>query len=474
MLFSDLIFLFLFLPVVFLAYTKVAGTKRKNLVLLIASCVFYLFGGLQYLLLLFILSAVAYFAALLIEKREGLAKQIVIASVAIFLTVLGIFKYADFLAGSFAGLFRIPFSGLGLALPIGLSFYTFKLISYVIDVKRKDVEAEPNFFNFLLYSSLFHHIMAGPIVRYRDMREELRHRRQSYRDMTQGMLRFSAGLIKKAVFADHCGALAESFAPTTEAIASQPASALWLGALFFMLQIYLDFSAYSDMAIGLGQVFGFHFGENFRYPYTAVSVRDFWRRWHISLGTFFRDYVYIPLGGSRVEEKKHIRNLLIVWLLTGLWHGSSWNYLLWGLYFFAFLLLEHKRSRPGRAFLPPIFGHLYTLAVVFFGWIFFRFERFRILGLAIKGMITGNGNGPGSNAVSILFKNNLFFLIIAILCATPVFRFLWGRFTALAEEERIPKKVYYITQIVLAILAIVISVLVLLGSTYQPFLYVQY
>lgn len=443
--------------------------------LLAASLIFYCWGGVRYLLLLAAMTAVGWMGALQIEKyrpEDRRRKRWMIASVVVFLAVLGIFKYTGFFLGTFGAIFRLPSQAESIALPLGISFYTFKLISYVVDVYWMKTEAQTNYWMVLLYTSIFHQSLQGPIVRYTEMKEELTERRASRSQFMEGMIRFSVGLGKKAILADHCGVLAESFLPLGS-VASVPVSGVWLGSLCYMLQIYLDFSAYSDMALGLGRMIGFHYPENFNYPYLAVSVKDFWKRWHISLSSFFRDYVYIPLGGSRCSVRRLHINLLAVWALTGLWHGASWNYVLWGIYYFAFLVLENYWKRRGIQ-LPPALARVYTLAVVFFGWIFFRFEDFGAMGRAFLGLFGLNGNGIGSAVVSLTFRNNVFFLILAVLAVTPVWKFIFRYVVSYLRSRRINSGVLQGAAIAGAGALLVISAMMMAGSSYTPFLYNQF
>ena len=473
--FSSLLFLFFFLPVFLLAYYRVHGIRKKNIVLLAASLIFYCWGGVRYLILLLAMTAAGWIGGLQIEKYgEGdrRKKYWLTFSVVLFVAVLGIFKYTGFFLGTLGAVFRLPVPAETIALPLGISFYTFKLISYVVDVYRHKTEAQKNYWLLLLYTSIFHQSAQGPIMRYADMCQELTARQTDRQQFLEGMLRFCVGLGKKAVLADHCGELAETFLPLGST-ASAAASGVWLGSLCYMLQIYLDFSAYSDMALGLGRLAGFHYIENFQYPYMAVSVKDFWRRWHISLSTFFRDYVYIPLGGSRCTVRRTTLNLLAVWALTGLWHGASWNFVLWGIYYFAFIVLENYWRRKNFR-MPPALGHLYTLGVVFFGWIFFRFEDFPAMGRAFLGLFGLNGNGFGSAVVSLTLKNNLFFLILAIVAVTPAWRAVSRYAHAYMKSRRLNDAVIRGAAIAAAALLLVVSAMMLAGNSYTPFLYNQF
>ena len=393
---------------------------------------------------------------------------------AIPVAVLGFFKYTGFFLGSFGALFRQDWPVLQFALPLGISFYTFKLISYAADVYLQKAEAQKSYLELLLYTALFHHCTAGPIVRYTDLKPELDDRRVTADGIASGIFRFCIGLAKKSVLADHCGELADSLLPLSGNLSAVPAAGVWLGALLYMLQIYLDFSAYSDMALGLGQMIGFHYKENFNYPYMATSIKDFWKRWHISLSSFFRDYVYIPLGGSRCSRRRVILNLLAVWLLTGLWHGASWNYILWGLYYFLFIVFENYRKAHGARPWHPVLNHLYTLGVVFAGWIFFRFENLGSMGTAFLGLFGLNDNGAGSPAAALTLENNLFFLICAVIAVTPAAAGLCRLLASRLEQRGITPAVLYAARLALSILFLILSILALVGNSYTPFLYNQF
>ena len=342
MVFSSLIFLFVFLVSNLIIYLLI-DKKYKNKVLLIFSLIFYAWGGPKYLILLVGETFASWFFALKIQhsKNKRSRKLYMLGECIVLLGLLGYFKYAVFFMENFQALFGVPDVIPNIVLPIGISFYTFQLLSYVVDVYRREIHAQPVFWKLLLYSSLFHQCIAGPIVRYETVADEIDNRTVNQTDIYMGVRRFCIGLAKKSILANSCAEIADSLIlPGSDALASQSTLGLWLGMFAYMLQIYLDFSAYSDMAIGMGRMVGFHYLENFNYPYIAKSVQDFWRRWHISLSTFFRDYVYIPLGGSRCSKEKIIRNMAVVWFLTGMWHGASWNYIFWGIYYLIFLLLE--------------------------------------------------------------------------------------------------------------------------------------
>lgn len=464
--FSSLIFIALFLPVFMIGSVLVRGNQRKNLLLLLFSLIFYAFAGLSNLALLLVMTTIAWFSGQRIGRalrfaasenpdyQEGdddfqspdaertrvegqkRARAWLILALVLLIAVLLCYKLAgpicrnlfpanagelDAGAGATTGAAAVIcayFRNIGL--PLGISFYIFKLISYVADVYTKKT-APGDFFHVLLYTVTFHQVAQGPITRYAEMAEEMDHRRADAEDLAEGLWRFTVGLAKKTVLADHLGTLAETFLPLAGNTGFSVGGA-YLGALCYMLQLYLDFSAYSDMALGLGRMIGFHYPENFNYPYIAVSVRDFWRRWHISLSRFFRDYIYIPLGGNRVSTGRLLLNLLTVWALTGFWHGSSWNFILWGLYYFVFIAIENfvkKRPLP----LTPLtraLGHIYTLIVVFFGWVLFRFSDFQVLREVLRTMFFMSGRATVDAAELLTLRSNLFFLIFSIIACTPL------------------------------------------------------
>ena len=478
MVFSSLIFLFVFLSVHLLLY-RLAGRKYKNAVLLVSSLLFYAWGGPRYLLLLLLETAVSWFFAKKIDEAKDLnpydnrmQKVYLALTCIILLGLLAVFKYLGFFMQTIKDLTGVPFKVLSLALPIGISFYTFQLLSYVVDVYRGQVPAQLKYWKLLLYSSLFHQCIAGPIVRYETVRNEIDERKVTYNEVYLGVRRFSVGLAKKAILANSCAVLADTFlAVPKEQLMTQSVLGLWFGVGCYMLQIYFDFSAYSDMAIGMGRMVGFHYMENFNYPYIAASVQEFWRRWHISLSSFFRDYVYIPLGGSRVGAGKVIRNLFVVWFLTGLWHGASVNYILWGLYYFLFLLLERYVIK-GR--MPKLLGHCYTLLVVFFGWAIFKFENMGELWIVIKGLLGFNNAAICSMEVKTQFLSHIFFLLFAMIAVTPFGKLI--RKTMLQMGTR-RQKVLYLTSLldmITPVLLFLLAALALVGNSYNPFLYFQF
>ena len=473
MVFSSLVFLFLFLAIHLFVYHMV-DERYRNVVLLVSSLIFYSWGGPRYLVLLMGNTLASWGFALLIERSDspGKRKLWLVAECVVLLGVLGIFKYLGFFCANFQAIFGVPELIPEIVLPIGISFYTFQLISYVVDVYRGEIDAQPSYWKLLLYSSLFHQCIAGPIVRYQTVAEQIDERRPTKNDIYYGVRRFSIGLAKKAVLANSCAAVADTLLPIGDAsLATQTTTGYWLGMLFFGLQIYLDFSAYSDMAIGMGRMVGFRYLENFNYPYQAVSIQDFWRRWHISLSSFFRDYVYIPLGGSRCSKAKYVRNIFIVWFLTGMWHGASWNYILWGLYFAVFLLLEKFVIR-GR--MPRIAGHIYALVVVYFGWVLFKFENFAELGMVLAGMFGLAGGGFTGLEVHTLFMQNIFLMLFCFIACTELGKRLHKALFDAAQRNDVALTIYGITEAITPVILLVIAVAALAGASYNPFIYFQF
>ena len=473
MVFSSLVFLFLFLAIHLFVY-HIVDEKYRNLVLLVSSLIFYSWGGPRYLVLLMGNTLASWGFALLIERAETQAKRKLwlVAECVVLLGVLGIFKYLGFFCANFQAIFGVPEMIPEIVLPIGISFYTFQLISYVVDVYRGEIDAQPSYWKLLLYSSLFHQCIAGPIVRYQTVAEQIDERRPTKNDIYYGVRRFSIGLAKKAVLANSCASVADTLLPIGEAgLATQTTTGYWLGMLFYALQIYLDFSAYSDMAIGMGRMVGFKYLENFNYPYQAVSIQDFWRRWHISLSSFFRDYVYIPLGGSRCSTAKYVRNIFIVWFLTGMWHGASWNYILWGLYFAVFLLLE-KFVIKDR--MPRVAGHVYALVVVYFGWVLFKFENFGELGMVLAGMFGLAGGGFTGLEVHTLFLQNIFLMLFCFVACTEAGKRLHKALFNAAQRSDVALAIYGITEAITPVILLVVAVAALAGASYNPFIYFQF
>ncbi len=477
--FSELNFLYVLFPLCMALYLLSRSLQGKNAVLLLFSLIFYAWGEPAYVLLLVGMALADWILAIGIGRTRGTGrdKLFLVLACAVNLGLIGFFKYTNFFADTLYGLFGKPSPVAEIMLPIGISFYTFQLLSYVVDVYRGEVQPQRRFWILLLYASLFHQCIAGPIVRYADVEQELLHRETNPSEVSAGVTRFTVGLAKKTMLANVCEQLIQALLGkemTAETLSHADGAALWVAMLAFSLQIYLDFSAYSDMAIGMGQMVGLHYKENFNYPYISRSITDFWRRWHISLSTFFRDYVYIPLGGNRKGLPRQIFNLLIVWLLTGLWHGASWNFVLWGLYFFVFLVLEKLFLGRLLQKLPAVISWVYSMFVVFCGWVLFKFENFDQLKAVAGGMVGLNGNywtGPETNTVIL---NYLFFLIAALIAVTPLARNLNRLCFRLSLENRTAAVVYRTVQVLGPVLLLVLSTMMLVGNTVNPFLYTKF
>lgn len=482
MVFSSLFFLYLFLPLNLICYFLAPSIRAKNIVMLVFSLLFYAWGEPVYLFLLLGMTFADWLIAIYINKcdiKSPKAKLGVAIMCFVNLGLLSVFKYGTFFLENLRNITGFPESIPNILLPIGISFYTFQLMSYVIDVYRGDTKAQRNFFTLLLYVSLFHQCVAGPIVRYKDIENKIFDRKVDNSSLSYGVWRFCIGLAKKAVLANACGSLADSFLvkdgieKSLSIIEGRSVIAVWIGVLAYMLQIYLDFSAYSDMAIGMGQMIGFKYNENFNYPYMSLSVSEFWRRWHISLGSFFRDYLYIPLGGNRKGAFRTVINLFVVWFFTGMWHGASWNFVLWGLYFFVFIMLE-------KLFLDKLLSknkacsHIYLLVVVFFGWILFRFKDMTLLCATLKSMFGLNGNPFFNFETGTLLLNNILILLISIVAATPLLKNVGNFFKKKAVNNTVFFSIYSIVRICWPIVLILLSTAALVGDSYNPFLYFQF
>ena len=470
MVFSSLFFVFLFLPLNLLIYRFMPSLKARNIVMLVFSLIFYAWGEPLYVLLLLFMTLADWFIALYIEKQEkrsAKAKLGLFAMCIVNLGLLGIFKYGGFILGNIQYFTGFPEKIPQILLPIGISFYTFQLVSYVVDVYRGEVPAQKKFWMLLLYVSLFHQCIAGPIVRYKDVCEELLERRATLRDIADGIWRFSFGLAKKAILANACGSVADTLLIENNALA------LWVGMLAYALQIYLDFSAYSDMAIGMGRMIGIHYLENFDYPYISGSVTEFWRRWHMSLGSFFRDYVYIPLGGNRKGRLRTYVNLFIVWFLTGLWHGASWNFVLWGLYFFVFLVIE-KIGLLRALSKSKVVSHIYLLLIVYFGWILFRFDSIDAILNTIKAMFLVGGVKFTSFETTAVVLSNMFILLFSAVVSTHVVKRIGEVLRYSYMDKTVMSVLYVIGRILIPVLLLILSTAALVGDSYNPFLYFQF
>ena len=468
MVFSSLFFLFMFLPVVLLTQHFVPGVRLKNIVVLAASLFFYAWGEPKWIFVMLLVTLIDYLAGRIIDRKRGTkaAKTALILSIVLTLSTLIIFKYLNFFTENIFSLFGSDFK-TNIALPIGISFYTFQAMSYVIDVYREDVKCQNNYAKLLLYVSMFPQLIAGPIVRYSDIEKEIEVRTVTFDKISYGITRFVIGLFKKAVFANFLGETATMFLDGD--LSQVSAVQGWFGIIAYFFQIYFDFSGYSDMAIGLGRIMGFSFPENFRYPYISKSITEFWRRWHITLSSFFRDYIYIPLGGNR---KRHLLNMFVVWALTGFWHGASWNFLLWGLYYFVLLVLEKKVYGKKLEKLPSFFQHLYSILAVIFGWVFFYYEDISKVGGLFKAMFGFNGFAQAGDGTTVL--NRIILIVAAVIASTPLVSDAVKQIISRIRKRKFGKETAQILTIIFQLITLFICVAALVGSTYNPFLYFRF
>ncbi len=468
MVFADLLFLYLFLPFLLAAY-YVARANLRNAVLLVASLLFYAWGEPLWVLLLVGSAAVDYHCGRYLGARTDPAARRwgLVISLVVNLGLLAVFKYAGFLVGNLNALTGLGLPVPAIVMPIGISFYTFQKISYTVDVYRGRAPVQESFPDFLLFVALFPQLIAGPIVRYTEIAGELASRSTLPSDLEAGLRRFIVGLFKKVAVANFAGHLAAVWLHREPQF--QTVAGAWLGAVMFTVQIYYDFSGYSDMAIGLGRMFGFHFPENFDHPYVSRSVTEFWRRWHMTLGRFFRDYLYIPLGGNR---RRVYLNLLVVWFLTGLWHGASWNFVIWGLYYLVFLILEKTFLRRLLERLPRVISHLYLLLVVIVGWVFFYFTDLS-QALSHLRLMFFLGDVPAIDfPVRIALANNLYWLVLALAFCAPLAAVL-GRGLR-AAEARLGAAAGFAVRLTASLAGLGISTMLLVGQSYNPFLYYRF
>ena len=463
MVFSSITFLFYFLPIVLGIY-YIVPKKLKNIVLLIASFAFYFFGEPTYVFLMAFSITITYIFGILIAKYQKTEKSKIFLALACVINIglLVYFKYANFIIENLNLWLQNKVDFINVALPIGISFYTFQMLSYLVDVYKCEAKVQKNFFKLAMYVSLFPQLIAGPIVRYTTIESQIDNRTHSMEKFALGVRRFIIGLSKKVLIANVLGEVVSKF------LASSELSVLyyWLYAISAMLQIYFDFSGYSDMAIGLGKMFGFEFLENFNYPYIAKSITDFWRRWHISLSSWFRDYVYIPLGGNRTSKIKWLRNIMIVWLLTGLWHGAAWNFIIWGLYFGILLIIEKLFLGKFIEKLPKVLSHIYVLLLVMLSFIIFNGESTSMILQNIGGLV-GIGNVPIVSPESIYYLKSYFIIIvIGIVGATPLFK-------NITNYKKI-KKVINILEPIFLVFLLVICTSYIVDGSFNPFLYFRF
>ena len=466
MVFSSIVFLYIFLPIMLLLYF-IVPSKFKNAIMILASLVFFAWGEIRYIFIMLVLAVMDFICGKQITKYQDNKKKkifFLMINVVVNLGILFFFKYADFIITNINNLtgFSIPL--LNIPLPIGVSFNTFQSLSYVIDVYRVTVKCEKSFYNYLTYTTLFPQIIAGPIVRYETVDEELETKNISLDNFSAGMKRFIIGLGKKVLIANSVGALWNTIEIGNYSELSMLFA--WIGIISFALQIYFDFSGYSDMAIGLAQIFGMKFDENFNYPYISKSITEFWRRWHITLSSWFRDYVYIPLGGNRRGFAIQIRNILIVWFLTGAWHGASWNFILWGLYFGIILILEKLFLLKLLEKLPKIVRHIYSILIILVSWVIFAFEDLARVGEYIKAMFI-NSNLWDNEALYYL-QNYGFLILIGIICSIP----LWKKIKEKIDSKN-SKTLEFITSLGYVVI-FVLSTASLVTNSFNPFLYFRF
>lgn len=466
MVFSSTIFLCVYLPLVLLGY-YICPKKGKNLFLLIVSLIFYAWGEPKYVFLMIFSILVNYVFGLLMDKHRENKKRLklmLVISVIIDLGLLSVFKYTDFIITNINSVFGAGFDLLNIALPIGISFYTFQAMSYTIDVYRDDVRVQRNLIDFGMYITMFPQLIAGPIVRYTDVQDQLAERNVTTADFSEGIMRFVVGLGKKVLLANQMGAVWTQIYALGGDISALMA---WTGAAAYTFQIYFDFSGYSDMAIGLGRMFGFKFPENFRYPYESVSITDFWRRWHITLSTWFKEYLYIPLGGNRRGLARQVLNLLIVWTLTGFWHGAGWNFVMWGLYYFAILFIEKLFLLKALDKLPRLFRHAYALLLIVIGWVIFASDDVSVMLPYLGSMFGANGALGGMDVYTLLTRAAL--MVICCVASTELPRRLF-----VTAAGKMNEKAAFTLKSVLTLTLLALSVVFLIGDSYNPFLYFRF
>ena len=456
MIFSSLIFIFIFLPIFLLVY-YIVPFKYKNIILLIFSLLFYSWGEPIYILLLLFSSFINYYGSNIIRKcKDKKRKLYFILIIVINILLLGFFKYLNFIIGNL-NLLGLNIEMVNIALPLGISFFTFQTMSYTIDIYQDNDIVPDTFLNFLTYVSMFPQLVAGPIVRYQEVSNELRKREIKKDNIYNGFFKFLTGLFKKVLLANNIGYI---FSLITKDIGSISLLTAWLGIISFALQIYYDFSGYSDMAKGIGTMLGFNYPDNFNYPYIADSITDFWRRWHITLSSWFRDYVYIPLGGNRCSKLINIRNILIVWLLTGIWHGASWNFIIWGLYFGIILIIEKFIIKKLLLKLPSFLKHIYAIILILIGWVIFAFDDFNIVLLYLSKMFTNNIFID--NSFLFFVKNYFVFYLFGILFCTPIIKKVKN------------SRIISVLIIIIYIFLFIITISFLVSDSYNPFLYFRF
>ena len=467
MLFSSVSFLYYFLPITLILYF-VSKDKYKNIILLLASLFFYFYGEPKYTVLMLISAFSAYIHGILIEKfrEKGYSKLFLVSGLVVSLGILIVFKYMDFIIKNINYISNSNIKLLRLVLPIGISFYTFQGLSYIVDVYKKDAKVCRSFVDFATYVCLFPQLIAGPIVRYTTIEDELKNRTHSFDKFAYGVNRFVVGLAKKVILANNLGMIVDIMTKSNE----KSVLSYWMVAIFFSLQIYYDFSGYSDMAIGLGRMFGFDFLENFNYPFISKSIKEFWRRWHISLSSFFRDYVYIPLGGNRVSRGRWIFNLLIVWSLTGLWHGDSWNFILWGLYFAILLIIENLFLQNILSKLPALIQHIYAKFFIIISFVIFNNENIKDLWSSLYNMFNFRGLDLYNDFSTYYLKSYTVLLIVSMIGATPILKNIIQKI----NKNVTGKKVIFTINSILNIVLLVVVTAYLIDGSFNPFLYFRF
>ena len=462
MVFTSISFIYYFLPLLLICYF-VVPKKFRNIILLMFSVLFYFYGEPKYILLMLIEVLISYVVGLLIDKYKS--KNILIIGIFIHVLLFGIFKYFNFVIINVNNLFDSNLNLLNVVLPIGISFYTFQIISYEIDVYNKKVNVQSNILKYFLYVFLFPQLIAGPIVRYQDVNNEIDNRNVTFEMFANGLRRFIIGLSKKVIIANNLGELCNIYLN----LGDKSVLFTWIFAISYMLQIYFDFSGYSDIAIGLGKMLGFNFPENFNYPYMAKSITDFWRRWHMTLSSWFRDYVYIPLGGNKKGVLKQIRNILIVWSLTGLWHGASWNFIVWGLYFGILLILEKFILKKYFSNVPKFIKCIYTLFLVMISFVIFQGDRLSSAFNIIKGLFGLNGELFINNVTLYYLKGYVLFIVLGVISSTNYVKNL-----VIKISNGKGKKIINILEPIYLLILLIIVTMYLIDSSYNPFLYFRF
>jgi len=476
--FSDLFFIFTFLPTFILCYLLASGIDRwtgnnsniaKNIVLVVFSLIFYAWGEPVYVFLMIGSVIINYFVGRLIDKGEGTGRKTALTiGLILNIAILGTFKYAGFF-GEILQSLGLPVTPPAIALPIGISFYTFQSISYLIDVYRRESPVQRRFINLLLYISMFPQLIAGPIVRYGTVAKEIMQRRICTRDFAEGIYRFLIGLGKKVIIANQMSEIVDQF--LVNGLSELSTGGAWIGVLAFTFQIYFDFSGYSDMAIGLGRCMGFHFNENFRHPYCCNSITDFWRRWHISLGSFFRDYVYIPMGGNRRHQAL---NILVVWFLTGMWHGASWNFIIWGLYFGLIVMIEKYTLLRVIGKIPSALLHVYSLLLVVTGWGIFYFDDFRKMTTFFQAYF-GQSTHATDFTVESALTDHFWLWIVAIVLSMPVRDAVAnGLQKMMGSDSHVYPVIINTSRILLSVVILILSTALLVGATNNAFIYTRF